>query len=1158
MNFQKNVDELGPDRTRDLKRVTEAGVEAVLAALHKTDPSGALRLLLTDRAFVERHGLSDLISCPADARFAFNFLENAVDAFDHEPSKLVQRQFLSLAAARSKSSKDAPTRQEVCDCFGVSERQAKAAKLHAAQHFAGAVVEKEVHDRQRLSLAQVRALTRFSISAANVYIPAHSSSKQTQFKRTKSLKKLMKSLTELMTSMGIPTVSKATMMGVMCGPGYGRMKCYTGLCETCSKNGYQNWQEIIKLVDELCNLALRLKWEDAAQATLQVWKDRINSISVYYQCDFKDLCKRDSPCASLCLQYALGDPTPGSMGHSKCDHEHHMGSDQCNDRYFVFRDLSKFIDSIQKKMTSDMDASVVEKWRARLEKAEKRSLKYIAHLMRDANAALDQDEYLKDLGNDELLIIADYMMKWKGSKFTENGSQCFGKQPVSLLGLMIIRRVIQADIDLNRAAQPSACNSSSFLNKEHLQQYLVSHINVISGDTQQDWYKFSCDLCAGLKVYHGQLNNAHASNGRLDTDGAANLSGAGAELMISLMEEYTGITIGKHELCEAGHGKTIEDGYFQTAKGHADSANRDRMPTLTDADLKAALDYAGGLPGTTNVLLDYDRSKQPELGGASKDLAGRSLYLSTEHIQKEGKPAFRFRENASIGPGRDVSLETALSILEVLPKKRKAEHQTDAIANAKKLRSLVKDGPSYTIRGDTAMAAEVKISYTPEQRKDKQAQRHQEKEARIAKREAAEQEKQRRAAELCQTHHCRTCNKAFLTLVNCKEHEAAAAAGRAEVAQLEKELSVVQLQAAQQGQPGVNSATLGRSDLAWLSWAASAIKRRVARLQGFVQHARAVSEKKCRSIKVVKAVGGMKAVEREGCARDFLNVGLDSSKLASGLKKSAVMPPMGYARNQGREGVVRHTPEQKRFMMDLYDQGALSKAYQKTAEKARELMIEQFGEDDALETSQIKSFWGSYKGAKKAAADERKRLQEQWAQTAQLAATEAAVGVRADAAQHIVIGKAVQKRFSDGIIYDGKVVSYDHKKKWFKVVYSDGDAEEMRIDELEPFLLQKSAGQAAVTKGKQVKQASVARSAGQAATDAKDAKAAVVTVSVQTPAARKKRKCTADAPCAATAAASRAPKQVCAALCRGCSLCQPDLTGQRRGRASAGCSRELQ
>ena len=57
-------------------------------------------------------------------------------------------------------------------------------------------------------------------------------------------------------------------------------------------------------------------------------------------------------------------------------------------------------------------------------------------------------------------------------------------------------------------------------------------------------------------------------------------------------------------------------------------------------------------------------------------------------------------------------------------------------------------------------------------------------------------------------------------------------------------------------------------------------------------------------------------------------------------------------------------------MMDLYDQGVLSKAYQKTAEKARELMIEQFGEDDALETSQIKSFWGSYKGAKKAAADE--------------------------------------------------------------------------------------------------------------------------------------------------------------------------------------------
>ena len=45
----------------------------------------------------------------------------------------------------------------------------------------------------------------------------------------------------------------------------------------------------------------------------------------------------------------------------------------------------------------------------------------------------------------------------------------------------------------------------------------------------------------------------------------------------------------------------------------------------------------------------------------------------------------------------------------------------------------------------------------------------------------------------------------------------------------------------------------------------------------------------------------------------------------------------------------------------------------------------------------------------------------------------------------------MQKQF-DADTFTGRVVSYDAKLKWFRILYSDGDAEEVRIDELGPLL----------------------------------------------------------------------------------------------------------
>ena len=61
-----------------------------------------------------------------------------------------------------------------------------------------------------------------------------------------------------------------------------------------------------------------------------------------------------------------------------------------------------------------------------------------------------------------------------------------------------------------------------------------------------------------------------------------------------------------------------------------------------------ALNSEGGLAGSVNLLIDYDRSYQPKLKTVSSDLAGLSSCLSreffTDPITKER--CMRVRENA--------------------------------------------------------------------------------------------------------------------------------------------------------------------------------------------------------------------------------------------------------------------------------------------------------------------------------------------------------------------------------------------------------------------------------------------------------------------------------------------------------------------------------
>ena len=53
------------------------------------------------------------------------------------------------------------------------------------------------------------------------------------------------------------------------------------------------------------------------------------------------------------------------------------------------------------------------------------------------------------------------------------------------------------------------------------------------------------------------------------------------------------------------------------------------------------------------------------------------------------------------------------------------------------------------------------------------------------------------------------------------------------------------------------------------------------------------------------------------------------------------------------------------------------------------------------------------------------------------------------------INMKIRKKFNNGILYDGIVENYDKKNKWFKIKYTDGDEEEMNLNELKKVLMVK-------------------------------------------------------------------------------------------------------
>merc|ERR1711871_642340 len=131
------------------------------------------------------------------------------------------------------------------------------------------------------------------------------------------------------------------------------------------------------------------------------------------------------------------------------------------------------------------------------------------------------------------------MMKYKGSKFAELQSECFAKSSISLMGALGFRRLW---------LEEKIKGSSVFGDGPSAVEFECRHVNMISDDAHQDWYKFACDAFATLAEFKAKFPDL--TDVCLFIDGAANLTGIGVVFVLLYAEEYTGLRVRSIDRCE--------------------------------------------------------------------------------------------------------------------------------------------------------------------------------------------------------------------------------------------------------------------------------------------------------------------------------------------------------------------------------------------------------------------------------------------------------------------------------------------------------------------------------------------------------------------------------------------------------------------------------
>jgi hypothetical protein len=239
-------------------------------------------------------------------------------------------------------------------------------------------------------------------------------------------------------------LSSSTIENILHQMTAGKIRSLAGLDDTDVEKGRDNFLSMKSLVRTLSEAGMYGR-NGCPEADVLI--ENIGRMEEFHKIGFpRHLGNNESH--HICTCFSCGFHDEGT-DHIECtlrESGQHLGPcGECADSFKVFADIFKFHDTVKTRLdelgTLENDPILqddIECWHQDIHWNLGNFLDYRRHIAQTEDESLHDQEFYKDLKEDEAVIIMDFKMKILASKYREKQKDWYSKRGFSCLGAMII------------------------------------------------------------------------------------------------------------------------------------------------------------------------------------------------------------------------------------------------------------------------------------------------------------------------------------------------------------------------------------------------------------------------------------------------------------------------------------------------------------------------------------------------------------------------------------------------------------------------------------------------------------------------------------------------------------------------------------------------
>ncbi|XP_063416575.1 uncharacterized protein LOC134698600 [Mytilus trossulus] len=513
--------------------------------------------------------------------------ETIISAYNKAEDHTTKVQVLSLIVEKYSKS------ELLSFIQGLTIYKIDAARKYAATHGPGQYVTPPKITRIRLPKQKIHHFIEFISSPCYLQIVGFGSRhlklssglvvKVPKVIRTMIASRLINAYTNYCKENSIIPPCRATQFKIIKACAASQLKSLHGLDNYIS-DGMDSIDTLKKVVSNLgTNGMITSKVDDLNES--------LDTLKLHLKNEFQNHLSSESDCNEHCIHLALSE--------KGCEHVHTTTCQPCSRMYQIK-------DELQNLMTSnfpDINSKEKEEFEHDISVSTEKIWAWRDHLIRTVNQDSCKKDLLQNLQSHEVLIIADWAMKYIPQTFRETQSEWFGKQGISWHMICALVRKPQSENDSN--------------DEDDKNYDIYSMVHIVE-EQKQGWHIVSQIFSSAfkmLKSIHPHLRDVYI---RSDNAGCYH-----ALPLLSYLWKFRNdlsLNVKQYNFSEAQSGKDLCDSRTGTCRLHMLNFINEGNDITNGMEMKQALESHGGIRNTYISVVTVASETQPVLYGQIKNL----------------------------------------------------------------------------------------------------------------------------------------------------------------------------------------------------------------------------------------------------------------------------------------------------------------------------------------------------------------------------------------------------------------------------------------------------------------------------------------------------------------------------------------------------------